>query len=93
MHPDLRVHAGNKLLFEIASGEFYELSLRKLIPKESWEFGINTDACYVGDKGSVYSPLVIDRKQILLFWPKTNIRQGNAAEFSADNEYSAQGSK
>jgi hypothetical protein len=28
-----------------------------------------------------------------LFRPKTNIRQENAAEYSADNEYSAQGSK
>jgi hypothetical protein len=37
--------------------------------------------------------LVIDRKRIFLFWPKTNIRQENAAEYSADNEYSAQGSK
>jgi hypothetical protein len=36
---------------------------------------------------------VIDRKRIFLFWPKTNIRQENAAEYSADNEYSAQGSK
>jgi hypothetical protein len=32
--------------------------------------------------------LVIDRKRIFLFWPKTNIRQENAAEYSA-----AQGSK
>jgi hypothetical protein len=31
--------------------------------------------------------VVIDRKR------KTNIRQENAAEYSADNEYSAQGSK
>jgi hypothetical protein len=37
--------------------------------------------------------LVIDRKRIFLFRPKTNIRQENAAEYSADNEYSAQGSK
>jgi hypothetical protein len=36
---------------------------------------------------------VIDRKQIFLFRPKTNIRQENAAEYSADNEYSAQGNK
>jgi hypothetical protein len=36
---------------------------------------------------------VIDRKRIFLFRPKTNIRQENAAEYSADNEYSAQGSK
>jgi hypothetical protein len=36
---------------------------------------------------------VIDRKRIFLFQPKTNIRQENAAEYSADNEYSAQGSK
>jgi hypothetical protein len=37
--------------------------------------------------------IVIDRKRIFLFWPKTNIRQENAAEYSAHNEYSAQGSK
>jgi hypothetical protein len=36
---------------------------------------------------------VIDRKRIFLFWPKTNIRQENAAEYSADNKYSAQGGK
>jgi hypothetical protein len=36
---------------------------------------------------------VIDRKWIFLFRPKTNIRQENAAKYSADNEYSAQGSK
>jgi hypothetical protein len=36
---------------------------------------------------------VIDRKRIFFFRPKTNIRQENAAEYSADNEYSAQGSK
>jgi hypothetical protein len=36
---------------------------------------------------------VIDRKRIFLFRPKTNIRQENAAEYSADNEYWAQGSK
>jgi hypothetical protein len=36
---------------------------------------------------------VIDRKRIFLFRTKTNIRQENAAEYSADNEYSAQGSK
>jgi hypothetical protein len=36
---------------------------------------------------------VIDRKRILLFRPKTNIRQENATEYSADNEYSAQSSK
>jgi hypothetical protein len=36
---------------------------------------------------------VIDRNRIFLFRPKTNIRQENAAEYSADNEYSAQGSK
>jgi hypothetical protein len=40
-----------------------------------------------------YSGVVIDRKRIFLFRPKTNIRQENAAEYSADNEYSAQGSK
>jgi hypothetical protein len=37
--------------------------------------------------------LVIDQKRIILFRPKTNIRQENAAEYSADNEYSAPGSK
>jgi hypothetical protein len=37
--------------------------------------------------------LVIDRKRIFWFRPKTNIWQENAAEYSADNEYSAQGSK
>jgi hypothetical protein len=36
---------------------------------------------------------VIDQKPIFLFRPKTNIRQENAAEYLADNEYSAQGSK
>jgi hypothetical protein len=36
---------------------------------------------------------VIDRKRIFLFRLKTNIRQENAAEYSADNEYLAQGSK
>jgi hypothetical protein len=36
---------------------------------------------------------VIDRKRIFLFRPKTNIWQENAAEYSADNEYSAHGSK
>jgi hypothetical protein len=36
---------------------------------------------------------VIDRKRIFLFRPKTNIWQENAAEYLADNEYSAQGSK
>jgi hypothetical protein len=35
--------------------------------------------------------VVIERKRIFLFWPKTNIPQKNAAEYSADNEYSAQG--
>jgi hypothetical protein len=39
------------------------------------------------------SQIVIDRKRIFLFRPKTNIRQENAAEYLADNEYSAQGSK
>jgi cobalamin biosynthesis protein CobT len=37
--------------------------------------------------------VVIDRKRIFLFRPKTNIRQENAAEYSADNKYSAAGSK
>jgi hypothetical protein len=37
--------------------------------------------------------LVIDRKRNFLFRPKTNIRLENAAEYSADNEYSAQESK
>jgi hypothetical protein len=38
--------------------------------------------------------VVIDRKRIFLFRPKTNIGQENAAEYSADNdEYSAQGRK
>jgi hypothetical protein len=37
--------------------------------------------------------LVIDRKRIFLFRLKTNIRQENAAEYSTDNEYLAQGSK
>jgi hypothetical protein len=32
-------------------------------------------------------------KRIFLFRPKTNIRQENATEYSADNEYSAQGRK
>jgi hypothetical protein len=41
----------------------------------------------------IMTPLVIDRKRIFLFRPKTNIRQENAAKYSADNEYSAQGSK
>ena len=36
------------------------------------------------------TPLV---KRIFLFRPKTNIRQENATEYSANNEYSAQGSK
>jgi hypothetical protein len=36
---------------------------------------------------------VIDRKRIFLFRPKTNIRQENADEYLADNEYSAQRSK
>jgi hypothetical protein len=36
---------------------------------------------------------VIDRKRIFLFRPKTNIRQENDAEYSADNKYSAQGNK
>jgi hypothetical protein len=39
------------------------------------------------------SILVIDRKRIFWFRPKTNIRQEKAAEYSAGNEYSAQGSK
>jgi hypothetical protein len=39
------------------------------------------------------SRVVIDRKRIFLFRPKTNIRQENAAEYSADNEYSGQGGK
>jgi hypothetical protein len=43
--------------------------------------------------GLAWLELVIDRKRIFLFWPKTNIRQENAAEFSADNEYSAHVSK
>jgi hypothetical protein len=38
-------------------------------------------------------PVVIDRKRIFLFRPKTNICQEKAAEYSADNKYSAQGSK
>jgi hypothetical protein len=33
---------------------------------------------------------IIDQKRIFLFRPKTNIRQENAAEYSADNEYLAQ---
>jgi hypothetical protein len=33
--------------------------------------------------------LMIDRKWIFLFRPKTNIRQENATEYSADNEYLA----
>jgi hypothetical protein len=37
--------------------------------------------------------LVIDRKRMFLFRPKTNIQQENAAEYSADNEYSAHGRK
>jgi hypothetical protein len=37
--------------------------------------------------------IVIDRKRIFLFRPKTNIRQENAAEYSADNKYSAQCNK
>jgi hypothetical protein len=36
---------------------------------------------------------VIDKKRNFLFRSKTNIRQENAAEYSADNEYSAQESK
>jgi hypothetical protein len=36
---------------------------------------------------------VIDRKRIFLFLPKTNIQQEEAAKYSADNKYSAQGSK
>jgi hypothetical protein len=36
---------------------------------------------------------VIDQKRIFLFRPQTNIRQENTAEYSADNEYLAQGSK
>jgi hypothetical protein len=36
---------------------------------------------------------VIDRKRIFLFRPKTNIWQEKAAKYSANNEYSAQGSK
>jgi hypothetical protein len=36
---------------------------------------------------------VIDQKRIFWFRPKTNIWQENAAEYLADNEYSAQGSK
>jgi hypothetical protein len=39
------------------------------------------------------SALVIDRKWIYLFRPKTNIWQENAAEYSANNKYSAQGRK
>jgi hypothetical protein len=35
------------------------------------------------------SLVVIDRKGIFLFRPKANIWQENAAEYSADNEYSA----
>jgi hypothetical protein len=56
-------------------------------------------ACYrVPPRRSVLALLhslgiVIDRKRIFLFRPKTNIRQENAAEYSADNKYSAQGSK
>jgi hypothetical protein len=41
----------------------------------------------------LYWRLVIDRKQIFLFRPKTNIQQENTAEYSADNKYSAQGRK
>jgi hypothetical protein len=37
--------------------------------------------------------LVIDRKRIFLFRPKTDIRQENATEYSADTKYSAQNSK
>jgi hypothetical protein len=36
---------------------------------------------------------VIYQKRIVLFRLKTNIRQENAAEYSADNKYLAQGSK
>jgi hypothetical protein len=58
--------------------------------------GDTTKMCFApnahGNK-AVDLQLVIDQKRIFLFWPKTNIRQENAAEYSADNEYSAQGSK
>jgi hypothetical protein len=40
-------------------------------------------------KSQGYRKLVIDRKRIFRFRPKTNIRQEIAAEYSADNEYSA----
>jgi hypothetical protein len=33
--------------------------------------------------------VVIVKKRIFLIWPKTNNRQENAAEYSANNEYSA----
>jgi hypothetical protein len=36
---------------------------------------------------------VINQKRIFLFRTKTNNRQENAAEYSADNKYSAHGSK
>jgi hypothetical protein len=36
---------------------------------------------------------VSDQKRIILFWPKTNIRQENAFEYSTNDKYSAQGSK
>jgi hypothetical protein len=41
-------------------------------------------------QAGLWSLVVIDRKRNFLFRPKTNIRQENAAEYSADNEYSAQ---
>jgi hypothetical protein len=58
----------------------------------------SADSFAVGRRQKVQSvkggrPLVINRKRIFLFWLKTNICQENAAEYLANNEYSAQGRK
>jgi hypothetical protein len=56
----------------------------------SWHSRERLDVCQLQHK---YIQVVIDRKRIFLCRPKMNIWQENTAAFSADNEYSAQGSK
>jgi hypothetical protein len=60
-------------------------------------YRLHTDGRKEGKKARIgikaassLSELVIDRKRNFLFRPKTNIRQEYAAEYSDDNEYSAQ---
>jgi hypothetical protein len=48
---------------------------------------------YIHTLQRVYTYLSTTENEFFLFRPKTNIRQENAAEYSADHEYLAQSSK